>query len=66
MSDCIVVNFGSELEAYLIATPDGLSELFDAVELALSSIEGCARVQIPTADKRDFILHIIRRVEEEK
>lgn len=33
-------------EAYLIATPQGLVEVFNAVEKALSSPNGCASVEL--------------------
>lgn len=51
---------GSKPEAYLVATPTGLAELFDAVEIALSSPSGRASVELATPNGEEFTLHIIR------
>ena len=53
-----------KLEAHLVASPDGLAELSEAVETALTSIEGRADVELVTPDGEGFILHIIRRVDD--
>jgi hypothetical protein len=51
-----------KLVAHLVASPTGLSELSDAVETALASIEGRASVELVTPDGEQFTLHIIRRI----
>jgi len=52
-------------EAYLIASPVGLSQLFDAVNTALSSPKGCASLELKTSNGEDFTLQIIRHLDEE-
>ncbi len=51
------------LEAHLVANPDGLAELSEAVETALASIEGRASVELVTPSGEQFTLHIIRRID---
>lgn len=46
-------------EAYLIATPEGLVEVFNAVDKALSSPKGCASVEFTTPTGESFTLHIV-------
>lgn len=48
-------------EAYLIASPLGLAELFNAVDKALSSPKGCASVELTTPGGESFTLHIVRQ-----
>lgn len=55
----------SRAEAYLIATPLGLSELFNAVDKALSSPKGCASVELQTPTGENFTLHIVRQLSKE-
>lgn len=52
----------SKLVAHLVASPDGLAKLSEAVETALASIEGRADVELVTPDGEPFTLHIIRRI----
>lgn len=52
-----------KLEARLVASPAGLAELSEAVETALSSIEGRASVELTTPMGEKFMLHIIREVD---
>ncbi len=52
-----------KLEAYLVSNPTGLAELSDAVETALASIEGRAKVELVSPDGEPFTLHIIRRID---
>lgn len=53
-----------KLEAKLIASPAGLSELSDAVETALVSPEGRASVELYSPDGKRFTLHIIRQTDD--
>ncbi len=55
-----------KLEAHLVASPDGLAELSEAVETALASIEGRADVELVTPSGEKFTLHIIRRITDGK
>ena len=50
----------SKSEAYLVATPTGLAELFDAVEIALFSPSGRASVELMPPSGEECTLHIIR------
>lgn len=53
-----------KLEAKLVASPAGLAALSDAVEMALTSPEGRASVEISTPDGKRFTLHIVRQIDD--
>lgn len=53
-----------KLEAKLVASLAGLAALSDAVETALASPEGKASIEISTASGEQFILHIIRKLDD--
>lgn len=62
MCDC-VEEASCSAKAYLIASQFALSQLFNAVDKALSSPGGKASVELTTARGESFTLHIVRQEE---